>query len=81
MKKIFSLAGKVVRQSKNLAGILRHNTAFPTRHVGAKQNPDGSGVLHVIWSNGDWTTVKFNCFSLMQDWIKARRHWKHLKTR
>ena len=73
---ILNAHGKVVRWSRNLRGIIKHNREHITKQIASSERLDHSGLLYVSWQNGDWCFAEFASYTVLQGWIHARRAWK-----
>lgn len=74
------LAGRVIRQSRNLRGMRDYaKTArvvkVETRKCDAHDR-DPRGVMHVIYADGATSEATFNSHAIMIDWIRGRRSWR-----
>jgi hypothetical protein len=80
--------GSTIRTSRNLRGLLRHNTAMlssPIKLVtidpinpanpADSSNYSSEGKLCVLWENGDSCETNFASFTVLKQWLRNRRNW------
>lgn len=75
MIKIYNQAGDCVRTSQNLRGILEHARKVKPVNIVLQKNNDGSGTLRIWFADYSHTFAHFASFSVLRDWVKARRTW------
>lgn len=68
--------GRVVSQSRNLAGVHRYAASHPARRVTVAKLEGGGGVLWIDFENGAAFTTRFASYSVMAEHI---RDWKALR--
>jgi hypothetical protein len=68
-------AGRIVRTSKNLRGVLDYARVSPVRRVETTPLPAGAGSLRVLYRDGAETRANFASYEVMLDWVKRRRSW------
>ena len=75
--KIYTPAGQVLRQSRNLRGMLEYARVSPVAYVQtAKGENPTNGKLLVIYADGCFSTAHFACHSIMIDFVRNRRTWR-----
>ena len=72
---ITNTAGRVVRRSGNLRGIVDHAGRFVVRKCVASEGPQGEYMLKVFYDNGDVARAVFADWRVLVDWVRSRRSW------
>jgi hypothetical protein len=67
--------GEVIQRSKNLRGIRRKVGRDEVRHIGVRQCEDNSGVLYILFQNGDNFSTHFASFEVLKT---SLRNWRNL---
>lgn len=74
--------GNPVRRSRNLAGILAHVGAgmkhYPynlIKRITVDPIAHGQGKLCMMFDNGDSYETNFASYTVLLDWVQARRSW------
>lgn len=72
---IYSPSGRAVRTAKNLRGILDYSRGTTVQRVDLFRPRPGrtDGLLGVLWADGAFTTARFESFTVMAQWVKARK--------
>jgi hypothetical protein len=72
------LNGAVIRQSRNLRGMVDYARVSPVVEVLAVKDPRNSyrGLLTVTYANGATSSASFACYHVMVDWVRNRRTWR-----
>ena len=71
---IYNSNGDIIRRSKNLAGVRHHASHNLIERVELQSTPDGGGILHVLFTNGDNCAPYFSDFNVMQAFV---RRWRN----
>lgn len=70
----------VVRRSRNLRAILEHARNRLVERIDLYRNSTGhGGQLGITWQDGSSVITDFACFTVMQDWVKARVWFKGIE--
>jgi hypothetical protein len=70
--------GKVIRTSRNLRGMRDYARVSPIVEVATMKDPQlpSRGILTVVYQDGAKCSASFASYSIMIDWVRARRSWR-----
>lgn len=72
-ERIYDRNGKIVRTSRNLAGVRRHATKVLASKICVNRIKHDEGMLEVLFENGDTYKTKFGSFDVLMPWL---RNWR-----
>lgn len=71
--------GKAVSTSRNLRGILRYRSQgtfiVSPCSIRVRRCADGGAFLRLRWADGAHVVARWNSYSILRQWIAARRTW------
>lgn len=66
-----------ISKSKNLAQLRRHAGKWEVETVEIVERSNGSGLLRVLFKNGDSCKTDFADFTVLRGWVKRWRNVRH----
>lgn len=80
MTKIYNVSGQLIRQSRNLRGLLDHaRREIPVTIECGLRDVDSNYPIRVTFDNGDYAWTRFADWRVAADWFAARRRWGRLE--
>jgi hypothetical protein len=73
---IHNVEGKPISTSRNLRGIQEFARKHAVDIVNISALPDGAGTLTIFFSGGYSVTARFNSFTVLESWVRARRNFR-----
>lgn len=73
------LNGVTVARSKNLRGLTTYARKFLPVMIETRKSPlnANNGELRITYADGAIGFAFFSCHSIMIDWLRNRRSWRH----